>query len=51
MAKKKILFINQEISSCANVASNSDLSMEECFRMADSAMYQMKEVAHKKEAL
>ena len=34
-----------------NVASNSDLSMEECFRMADSAMYQMKEVAHKKEAL
>ena len=32
-----------------NVASNSDLSMEECFRMADSAMYQMKEMAHKQE--
>lgn len=33
-----------------NVASDSNLSIEECFRMADDAMYHMKEVAHKEEA-
>lgn len=32
-----------------NVASDSNLTMEECFRMADDAMYHMKEVAHKQE--
>lgn len=31
------------------VASDSNLSMEECFRMADDAMYHMKEMAHKTE--
>lgn len=32
-----------------NVTSDNNLSIEECFRMADDAMYQMKEVAHRKE--
>ncbi len=32
-----------------NVVSDSNLSIEECFRMADDAMYKMKEMAHKAE--
>ncbi|MCR5214141.1 MAG: GGDEF domain-containing protein [Eubacterium sp.] len=60
--KKVIEYINQQVTDLMlpfkisvsigyiNVVSDSDLSMEECFRMADDAMYHMKEVAHKQES-